>query len=129
MKKILAVLFVSLLFCAAQVFAASLVTPNVIKTAFPAKSDAQVEKAILAGAKKRGWIASKTADGEIEAVLNIRVHMIAVTIKYAKDGYTIEYKNSSEMKYNAKKNVIHSKYNNWVENLDKSIQYSLNYSN
>ncbi|MBO5012207.1 MAG: hypothetical protein J6C49_07190 [Elusimicrobiaceae bacterium] len=64
---------------------------------------------------------SETAPGVITGRLTLRGHEVEVKIPYTANSYAIEYAGSSNMKYNAKKNRIHPKYNQWVRNLDLNI--------
>lgn len=80
-----------------------------------------MREAILQGGEGRRWMMSETAPGVITGRLTLRGHMVEVRIPYTANSYAIEYAGSSNMKYNAKKNRIHPKYNQWVRNLDLNI--------
>ncbi|MGN0016969.1 MAG: hypothetical protein ACI37O_06510 [Candidatus Avelusimicrobium sp.] len=80
-----------------------------------------MREAILQGGEGRRWIMSETAPGVITGRLTLRGHEVEVKIPYTANSYAIEYAGSSNMKYNAKKNRIHPKYNQWVRNLDLNI--------
>ena len=91
-------------------------------------SSFQVERAIMDGCKRRNWIPSKKQDGSIEASLFIRNHVAVVRITYARDSYTIRYARSENLDYVHRENgsdEIHSKYNEWVMNLVRYINSSL----
>ena len=87
----------------------------------------QMFKAIKAAGVGLGWIVKKVEDGHAIAQLNIRSHMALVDIKYNQKEYSITYKDSSNLKYNATKGTIHSNYNGWIQRLDNAIkkQFSL----
>ncbi|MDD7578453.1 MAG: hypothetical protein PUK24_02765 [Elusimicrobia bacterium] len=80
-----------------------------------------MRQAILQGGEGRRWVMSETTPGVITGRLTVRGHVVEVKIPYTADSYAIEYAGSSNMKYNAKKNRIHPKYNQWVRNLDLNI--------
>ena len=104
-------------------------TPKIITTDLLVASDAVVEKAVFYGCRKCGWVPEKVADAEITAVSDNKGRRAAVKISYGKNGYTIEYKSSNNMQYNADTNTISPKYNAWVAKLNKSIRASVDYSN
>ncbi|MDO5764496.1 MAG: hypothetical protein Q4P84_02185 [Elusimicrobiales bacterium] len=80
-----------------------------------------MREAILQGGEGRRWIMSEMAPNVITGRLTLRGHEVEVKIPYTANSYAIEYAGSSNMKYNAKKNRIHPKYNQWVRNLDLNI--------
>lgn len=84
-------------------------------------SEAQVKQAILAGAKEKGWVARELTPGVISASLAIRSHLAEVEIPYSSTSYSIIYKNSSNLDYEAKDQTIHNQYNNWVNYLRQAI--------
>lgn len=87
-----------------------------------------VKKAIVVSGAGLGWNMKADKPGHILGTLNIRDHMAMVDIKYDLKSYSITYKDSSNLKYDATggEAVIHSNYNGWIENLDRSIKASLN---
>lgn len=89
------------------------------------KADA-VKKAILVAGNKRGWIMKPVAKGLIMATLNVRTHQAVVDITYTDKSYSIQYKDSSNLDYDAGKKKIHRNYNGWIKNLDQQIQIELN---
>jgi len=85
----------------------------------------KVYKAIKTAGLGLGWMVKKSKPGVATAQLNVRKHMALVTIKYDSTSYSIDYKNSLNLKYDATKNSIHSNYNGWIQNLDNAIQVQL----
>lgn len=83
----------------------------------------QVEKAITLAGAELGWTSSIQSPGVILATIKLRDHNAAVNITYSTVNYSIKYKDSTNLKYDGKN--IHSKYNGWVENLDKTIRRNL----
>jgi hypothetical protein len=51
--------------------------------------------------------------------------MAVVDITYTLDDYSINYRDSTNLKYNPGDNSIHSSYNKWVGNLRKAIDTQL----
>jgi hypothetical protein len=88
-------------------------------------SDDKIFKAIKNAGVQLGWIVKKTKPGMATAQLNVRRHMALVEITYDKKSYSINYKNSLNLKYDATKQSIHNNYNGWVQNLDNAIQVQL----
>ena len=85
-----------------------------------------MKQAIFQAGAKKGWAMYEVQPGEVEGSLSIRGHEVRVRIPYTSNSYAIHYKDSSNMSYNAKKNTIHRKYNQWVQNLDLAIRRAAN---
>jgi len=85
----------------------------------------EVGKSIVMAGNSLGWNMQKVSKGVIVATLFLRGHEAVVTIKYAADGYSISYRDSKNLKYNAENQTIHSNYNGWVHNLDRAIKNNL----
>ncbi|MBN3564219.1 hypothetical protein [Aliamphritea spongicola] len=82
-------------------------------------------KHIHRAASQLGWSIKQSNAGHMVAEIKPRgKHFVAIDIYYDNDSYSIHYKKSSNMKYDAEKNVIHRNYNNWVANLVKRIDQS-----
>jgi len=81
-----------------------------------------VQKAIIEAGAGLGWQMAIAKPGEIIATLNIRTHQAVVTIPYTTKTYSILYKDSSNLKYNAEKQTIHENYNGWIQRLDNAIR-------
>ena len=58
----------------------------------------QVRKAINLGATIAGWDTKDVSPGQILATYRIRVHTVNVLISYSENAYSIDYKNSYQMK-------------------------------
>ena len=88
-------------------------------------SSDDVYKAIKKAGLSLGWIVSKVKDGEAKAVINLRTHQAIVRIDYTNTSYSINYVNSTNLKYNMEKNTIHNNYNGWIKNLERAINVQL----
>lgn len=88
----------------------------------------QVKQAIQTAAGAKAWTIAFQADGKLLATLNVRnKHTIVVEIAYAADKYSLQYRDSTNMKFgelNGSK-VIHPFYNKWVLELKDAIRVEL----
>lgn len=82
----------------------------------------QVQRAIIESGAKLGWIMAVTKPGEVQGTLNLRSHTAVVTIPFSTKSYSILYKESTNLKYDAEKQTIHGNYNGWVQRLDNEIR-------
>jgi|SRR5689334_21359269 uncharacterized lipoprotein YmbA len=82
----------------------------------------QVQRAIIESGAKLGWIMTVKKPGELEGTLNLRSHTAVVTIPFSATSYSILYKESTNLKYDAEKQTIHGNYNGWVQRLDNEIR-------
>ena len=107
----------------------------------------KVGAAIEKGATRAGWRTKRISDTQILAMYNIRNHRVIVTIVFSAVRYSIEYRNSLNMKIvcsaddditaqtglpvvttgddpcpnGATPQYIHEKYNEWIQQLSQSI--------
>jgi hypothetical protein len=88
---------------------------------------ADVSKAIKSAIVRRGWIASKDENGQIDAVLNVRTHVARVAIQYDAKDVRIKYVSSDNLDYEEKKGerLIHGNYVRWTRNMVVDIQREL----
>ena len=84
-----------------------------------------VQKAIISAGAGLGWQMAVAKPGEIIGTLNIRSHQAIVSIPYTTKNYSILYKDSSNLKYNAEKQTIHENYSSWIQRLDNAIRSRL----
>jgi opacity protein-like surface antigen len=127
MKKLLTAVILSSVM-ASSAFAASAVRAETVSIGLSAQSDEAVGKLIFDACKARKWVPVKQSDNEIIATLNARSYTLVISIKYSKDGYSIAYKDSRNMSYNARRNTIHSTYIRLIKNLNRDIQNKINYA-
>ena len=85
----------------------------------------QIKAAIIKGGALRKWAVREESPGVLEGILHIRSHVVKVNIKYNQSSYSIIYKDSVNMKYNADSHKIHKNYNSWVNYLNGDIQFAL----
>lgn len=79
----------------------------------------ELGEAVIKAGGSLGWRMQRITPGHIVGTLFLRSHMAAVDITFNEDTYSINYKNSSNLKYNGKE--IHRNYNGWIKRLDDAI--------
>ena len=84
-----------------------------------------VTKAIQRAGTGLGWQMKEVTPGHIVATLALRTHVAIVDITYSLDDYSINYKDSTNLHYDAGKNTIHKNYNGWIQNLTNAINAQL----
>lgn len=85
----------------------------------------QVREAIKTAATSLGWIIKDIDSNTLEATLFLRSHVAKVTIPYSAKEYSLLYKSSENLDYDAEKKTIHKNYNSWITNLDRRTQVQL----
>jgi hypothetical protein len=90
----------------------------------PAEGDGSViREAIVAGGRAKGWRMSHESPGHIVGYLALRDHTASVDIFYDAESYSVQYKDSTNLKYDGAR--IHRNYNKWIILLDQQIQAKL----
>lgn len=82
----------------------------------------QVGKAIVDAGIGLRRIMVITKPGQIVATQNARSHTAIVDIAYDTKTYSMTYKDSVNLNYNAEKQTIHEAYSGWIRNLDNAIK-------
>jgi hypothetical protein len=85
----------------------------------------QVQKTIIEAGAKNDWVMAVVKPGEIRGTLSVRNHMAVVTIPFTPKQYSILYKDSTNLKYNADRQTIHKEYTYWIQQLDNDIRARL----
>ena len=88
----------------------------------------KVTKAIVEAGTGLKWSMAVVKPGQIVGTLFIRSHTAVVDIPYNTKTYSIIYKDSTNLKYNADKQTIHENYRGWIQNLDNAIKGRLSAS-
>lgn len=88
----------------------------------PAATMENIEKAIIRAGLTLGWKVTPTGPGKAEAVLVLRRHRVIVDITYDTKSYSVNYKDSVNVDYDAQNKTIHSNYNGWIRNLENGIR-------
>lgn len=84
-----------------------------------------VAKAIQRAGAGLGWQMKEETPGHIVGTLYLRSHVAVVDITYTLDEYSINYKDSQNLKYDPTNNTIHKNYNGWIQNLTRAIDSQL----
>jgi hypothetical protein len=90
----------------------------------PASAE-QIRTAMQAAGGPRGWQITPAGNGKALAVLNVRgKHSVTADVAYGAGQYSVKYRDSTNMNYDAGAGTIHPKYNMWVQTLidDTRIQ-------
>jgi len=95
--------------------------PVVASTPNPSLDD--VGKAIQRAGASLGWQMRQTKPGHILGTLIVRTHTAVVDVNYSGKSYSIQYKDSTDLKYDGQN--IHPQYNTWIQNLDSRIRAQL----
>jgi hypothetical protein len=98
---------------------------NIQSAAIPANPAATMEnigKAIMRAGLTLGWQITPMGPGRAEGVLVLRRHRAVVDITYDTGSFSITYKDSVNLDYDAQEKTIHSNYNGWIRNLEKAIR-------
>jgi type IV pilus biogenesis protein CpaD/CtpE len=88
------------------------------------RNEDDMRRAILSALQNRQWTVERADRGNIMALIQRRSHQAEITIPYSVSSYSIRYRDSQNLGY--KNGKIHRNYNNWIHNLDRSIQQELN---
>jgi hypothetical protein len=101
------------------------VTNAPVVTSTKTPSIGEVGEAIKRAGVGLGWAMREQQPGKIVGTLVLRTHTAVVNIDYDTASYSINYADSSELKYDAAKGTIHKNYNSWVQNLNNAIRAQL----
>lgn len=79
--------------------------------------------AIIRGGARRGWTFEDAGPGHLIGNVAVRnKHFATVDIVFDTKEYSIVYKSSQNLNYNAGRGEIHPNYNSWIRNLEQEIQ-------
>ena len=95
---------------------------NIVSSVPKDKTSVEVKTAIREAASSKGWILQETDDSSFIAILP-KENEIQVTIIISPRKYSINYLSSKG--YKKEGNRIHPRYNKYVNNLNREIQYYL----
>lgn len=101
------------------------VTNAPFATSAKSPSMAEIGEAIKRAGAGLGWAMREQQPGKMVGTLNLRTHTAVVNVDYDTASYSINYADSSALKYDAAKGTIHKAYNGWVENLSNAIRVQL----
>jgi len=84
-----------------------------------------VAQGIMSAGSKHNWTMAVQTQGHIVGTLALRRHTAVVDIFYSTKSYSILYKDSTNLKYDATRKTIHANYTSWIRNLHEAIQKEL----
>ncbi len=82
----------------------------------------QIERAVDEAALTYNWQIKKTNDHEYIAFHSQKGLSATVKITFTDNSYRITHVSSVGLSYNYDKKTVHSRYNTWVQNLNKSLE-------
>ena len=94
-------------------------------TSHPSVTLAKAGQLIQAAGAQHGWDTDIQQPGYIVSTLHIRTHTAVVDIHYTTDSFSITYRSSVNLHYDASTGQIHGNYNRWVRNLENAIHTKL----
>jgi hypothetical protein len=81
------------------------------------------EQAIVRAGSKRNWVFERVGPGHLVATNVVRgKHTAVVDITFDTESFSIDYKDSRNLKYDPSTQTIHPNYNAWVDLLKVDIQ-------
>lgn len=116
----LAIVFVGILFIAG---CRSAPLYNVERSSFnlsEQKSMSEITEAIQRAGTRLGWQMNVERPGLMTGTLNLRSHQAVVEIPYDTAGFSIAYRDSTNLDYDG--TSIHKNYNSWIQNLEREIR-------
>jgi hypothetical protein len=84
---------------------------------------AQVRQCIITAGTSLGWKIADAGPSKLQGTLTLRTHTAVVDIPYSATKYSIVYRSSEGL--NEANGTIHTNYNGWVQNLDRTIRTEL----
>ena len=76
---------------------------------------------IIAAGKRYHWVMTEKEKGVIIGRLKLRKHRAVIKIEYTPNSYNLTYVDSKNLDYNKSSNTIHRNYNNWIRNLEVTL--------
>ena len=108
---------------AAPVYNAKGVTFAQPSTATSQLSLQDTKNAIISAGTFRGWEFEEVGPGQLVGKVNVRnKHFATVDVTFDTETFSITYKSSQNLNYDADRSEIHPNYNKWVQNLQSDIQ-------
>jgi len=81
------------------------------------------KNAIIRGGSKRTWTFQEEGPGHLVGNVAVRnKHFATVDVLFDTESFTISYKSSQNLNYNASRKEIHPNYNAWIQILQDEIQ-------
>jgi hypothetical protein len=90
----------------------------------------QVEAAVLQSLSSRSWTIKNRSPGSVDAQYgrtdSRSSFTVDITVTYTASSFSVVYKDSTGLSYDAQKGKIHANYNRWINNLKVDIVRNVN---
>ena len=117
---------ISLLICAFLVVGCTTQPIKTINSQVPAGlTKEQVSESIKKAGGIRQWIITDSSENQLTGKLLYKGDLVIVDIPYNETTYSILYKSTSGLNYNATDRTVHRAYNKWTAILNEQIQKQL----
>jgi len=117
---------ISLLICALVIAGCTSQPIKTINSQVPeGLTKAQVSEAIKEAGSISGWVITDSSESQLTGKLLYKGDLVIVDIPYNQTTYSILYKTTSGLKYDAKERTVHRAYNKWTAILNEQIQKQL----
>ena len=101
---------------------APLYTPEDVALEAPGGAKlSKVAASIKEAGASLGWVMKEQSPGVITGVLDKRRHHCEVQVLFDAKKFSIYYRSSENLRYDAATATIHKAYNKWVQNLERRI--------
>jgi hypothetical protein len=117
---------ISLLICALVVVGCTTQPIKTINSQVPeGLTKAQVSESIKKAGSIREWVITDNGEDQLIGKLLYKGDLVIVNIPYNETTYSILYKSTSGLNYDAKDRTVHRAYNKWTAILNEQIQKQL----
>jgi len=83
----------------------------------------EYKNAIIRAGTRRNWQFEEIGPGHLLGKVNVRnKHFATVDVTFDTEAFSINYKSSQNLNYDADTKNIHPNYNKWIQNLQNDIQ-------
>ncbi len=83
----------------------------------------EIKNIIMLAGADRGWVMEEQGQGRLAGTLLVRTHTAKVDVQYSQTEYSIQYKDSDNLRYTG--STIHRNYNKWIMKLEQDIERDL----
>ena len=84
-----------------------------------------VKELIMSSGIKLGWIFKEVDSSTLEGTLFMRKYVARITIPYSSTEYSLIFKTSEQLRYDAEEDAVYTTDYTWMDALDQAIQKRL----